>query len=65
MLGCVVSGVCVCDFVFVLLCLFVCFFVCFLLRWNRVKILEEALSADDGWLNTVEYVVWMVRANFC
>lgn len=31
-------------------------------RWNRVKILEEALHADDGWLNTVEYVVWMVSS---
>mmetsp|Transcript_15465 Transcript_15465/g.25748 ORF Transcript_15465/g.25748 Transcript_15465/m.25748 type:complete len:649 (+) Transcript_15465:44-1990(+) len=28
-------------------------------RWNRVKILAEAIDATSGWLNSVDYVVWM------
>ena len=25
-----------------------------------MKIIEEALEVDEGWLNTVDYIVWMV-----
>ena len=27
-------------------------------RWNRVKIIMDALDATDGWLRDVDYVVW-------
>lgn len=28
-------------------------------RWNRVKIIDDALNKVDGWLKDVDYVVWI------
>ena len=29
-------------------------------RWNGMRLLENALRIDEGWLTAVDYVVWMV-----